>query len=150
MRSRGPPMVEILFIALFGLMVLGVPVAFAMAISVFLALSLGSSYPNIVVVKEMFAGLDSFPLLAVPFFILAAEIMTGGASTATLLRFASQFVGHLRGGLGYANVISSTRFAGISGSALADAAAEIDPSWMYFASEREAVDEEVNDYDMFF
>lgn len=122
MRSRGPPMVEILFIALFGLMVLGVPVAFAMAISVFLALSLGSSYPNIVVVKEMFAGLDSFPLLAVPFFILAAEIMTGGAITATLLRFASQFVGHLRGGLGYANVISSTMFAGISGSALADAA----------------------------
>ena len=115
-------MAEILFISLFVLMVLGLPVAFAMAISVFIAIELGSSYPPIVVVKEMFSGLDSFPLLAVPFFILAAEIMTGGAITQTLLRFASQFVGHLRGGLGYANVISSTMFAGISGSALADAA----------------------------
>ncbi|QOL80002.1 TRAP transporter large permease [Pseudooceanicola spongiae] len=115
-------MVEILFASLFVLMVLGLPVAFAMAISVFVAIGLGSSYPQIVVVKEMFSGLDSFPLLAVPFFILAAEIMTGGAITHTLLRFASQFVGHLRGGLGYANVISSTMFAGISGSALADAA----------------------------
>ena len=115
-------MAEILFVSLFVFMVLGLPVAFAMAISVFIAIELGSSYPPIVVVKEMFSGLDSFPLLAVPFFILAAEIMTGGAITQTLLRFASQFVGHLRGGLGYANVISSTMFAGISGSALADAA----------------------------
>lgn len=115
-------MAEILFAALFVLLILGLPVAFAMAISVFIAIGLGSSYPQIVVVKEMFGGLDSFPLLAVPFFILAAEIMTGGAITLMLLRFASQFVGHLRGGLGYANVFSSTLFAGISGSALADAA----------------------------
>lgn len=115
-------MAEILFPALFVLMALGLPVAFAMAISVFLALTFGSTYPHIVVVKEMFAGLDSFPLLAVPFFVLAAELMTGGAITHHLLRFASQFVGHLRGGLGHANVISSTLFAGISGSALADAA----------------------------
>ena len=62
-------MAEILFPALFILLALGLPVAFAMAISVFAALSLASSYPNIVVVKEMFSGLDSFPLLAVPFFI---------------------------------------------------------------------------------
>ncbi|MDK3017814.1 TRAP transporter large permease [Pseudodonghicola flavimaris] len=115
-------MAEILFPALFVLLALGVPVAFAMAISVFVALSFGSTYPHLVVVKEMFAGLDSFPLLAVPFFVLAAELMTGGGITQTLLRFVSQFVGHLRGGLGYANVISSTLFAGISGSALADAA----------------------------
>lgn len=115
-------MAEILFPALFVLLALGVPVAFAMAISVFVALTFGSTYPHIVVVKEMFAGLDSFPLLAVPFFVLAAELMTGGGITQTLLRFVSQFVGHMRGGLGYANVISSTLFAGISGSALADAA----------------------------
>lgn len=115
-------MAEILFPALFVLLALGVPVAFAMAIAVFVALSFGSTYPHLVVVKEMFAGLDSFPLLAVPFFVLAAELMTGGGITQILLRFVSQFVGHLRGGLGYANVISSTLFAGISGSALADAA----------------------------
>lgn len=115
-------MAEILFPALFILLALGLPVAFAMAISVFLALSFGSSYPHLVVVKEMFAGLDSFPLLAVPFFILASEIMTGGAVTQALLRLAQSLVGHLRGGLGHANIVSSAMFAGISGSALADAA----------------------------
>ncbi|GAB5430982.1 MAG: TRAP transporter large permease [Epibacterium sp.] len=115
-------MAEILFPALFVLLALGLPVAFAMMIAVFLALSFGSSYPHLVVVKEMFSGLDSFPLLAVPFFILAAAIMTGGAVTMALLRLAQSFVGHLRGGLGHANVVSSAMFAGISGSALADAA----------------------------
>lgn len=121
-RCPGVPVAEILFPLLFILLALGVPVAFAMAISVFAALSFGSSYPNLVVVKEMFSGLDSFPLLAVPFFILAAEIMTGGAITLAMLRLAQSLVGHLRGGLGHANVVSSAMFAGISGSALADAA----------------------------
>lgn len=115
-------MVTILFASFFVLLLIGVPVAFSLAISAALAVWFGSSYPMLVVVKEMFSGLDSFPLMAVPFFILAAELMTGGAMTTVLLRFASQFVGHLRGGLGYANVLSSTMFAGISGSALADAA----------------------------
>ncbi|MBK5928501.1 TRAP transporter large permease [Rhodobaculum claviforme] len=115
-------MAEILFAALAVLLLLGVPVAFALALSAFVAVALGSSFPPLVVAKEMFSGLDSFPLLAVPFFILAAELMTGGAMTAVLLRFASALVGHLRGGLGHANVLSSTMFAGISGSALADAA----------------------------
>ena len=115
-------MAEILFPALFLLLALGLPVAFAMAISVLAAIGLGSSYPSLVVAKEMFAGLDSFPLLAVPFFILAAEIMTGGAVTLAILRLAQSLVGHMRGGLGHANVISAAMFAGISGSALADAA----------------------------
>jgi tripartite ATP-independent transporter DctM subunit len=115
-------MTTILFASFFILLIIGVPVAFSLAIAAALAVWFGSSYPMLVVVKEMFSGLDSFPLMAVPFFILAAELMTGGAMTIVLLRFASQFVGHLRGGLGYANVLSSTMFAGISGSALADAA----------------------------
>ena len=115
-------MIPILFGSFVVLLVIGVPVAFTMAIASALAVYFGSNYPLIVVVKEMFSGLDSFPLMAVPFFILAAEMMSGGAMTHILLRFASQFVGHLRGGLGYANVLSSTMFAGISGSALADAA----------------------------
>ena len=74
------------------------------------------------VVQSMFAGLDSFPLLAIPFFILAAELMTGGALIDVLLRFASQLVGHVRGGLGHTNILTLTFFSGISGSALADAA----------------------------
>ena len=115
-------MAIILFAAFFALLLVGMPVAFALAIAAWAAIGLGSTYPQIVIIKEMFSGLDSFPLMAVPFFVLAAELMTGGAMTHVLLRFASQFVGHLRGGLGYANVLSSTMFAGISGSALADAA----------------------------
>jgi tripartite ATP-independent transporter DctM subunit len=111
-----------LFIAAIVLMTLGFPVAFALAISASLAVFVGGRYPQLVVFKEMFTGIDSFPLMAVPFFILAAELMSGGALTLVLLRFASQFVGHLRGGLGYANVLSLTLFSGISGSALADAA----------------------------
>lgn len=73
-----------------------------------------------VIVKSVFRP-RQLSLLAVPFFILAAEIMSVGAISMSLLRFATQFVGHLRGGLGYANVINQL-FAGISGSALADAA----------------------------
>ena len=58
-----------------------------------------------VLLKETFTGIDSFPLMAVPFFILAAELMSGGSLTEVLLRFAGQFVGHKRGGLGYTNVV---------------------------------------------
>ncbi|WP_199259671.1 TRAP transporter large permease [Paracoccus binzhouensis] len=115
-------MVEILIAAFLILMVIGVPIAFALAMAAFAAVGLSGRYPLVVVVKEMFTGLDSFPLLAVPFFILAAEIMSTGAISRMLLRFASQFVGHLRGGLGYANILTGTLFAGISGSALASAA----------------------------
>ncbi|RRH78241.1 TRAP transporter large permease [Falsigemmobacter faecalis] len=104
------------------LLIIGFPVVFALAISAFGAVLIQGKYPVVVVVKEMFTGLDSFPLMAVPFFVLAAELMTGGAMTQVLLRFAAQFFGRVRGGLGYANVFSSAMFAGISGSALADAA----------------------------
>ncbi|WP_053842557.1 TRAP transporter large permease [Paracidovorax avenae] len=111
-----------LFVAAVLLMALGFPVAFALAMSAAIAVFVGGRYPQLIVFKEMFTGIDSFPLMAVPFFILAAEIMSGGALTVVLLRFAAQFVGHLRGGLGHANILSLTLFSGISGSALADAA----------------------------
>ncbi|MDM0058013.1 TRAP transporter large permease [Variovorax fucosicus] len=101
---------------------IGVPVAFALGLSTVTTLILAESYPLMVLLKETFAGIDSFPLMAVPFFILAAELMSGGSLTEVLLRFAGQFVGHRRGGLGYTNVVSLTFFSGISGSALADAA----------------------------
>ena len=101
---------------------IGVPVAFALALATATALLVADSYPLMVLLKETFTGIDSFPLMAVPFFILAAELMSGGSLTDVLLRFAGQFVGHRRGGLGYTNVVSLTFFSGISGSALADAA----------------------------
>jgi C4-dicarboxylate transporter, DctM subunit len=101
---------------------IGVPVAFALGLSTLTALALASDFPLFVLLKETFTGIDSFPLMAVPFFILAAELMSGGSLTEVLLKFAAQFVGHKRGGLGYTNVAALTFFSGISGSALADAA----------------------------
>ncbi|WP_010458682.1 TRAP transporter large permease [Acidovorax radicis] len=101
---------------------IGVPVAFALGLATAATLILAESYPLMVLLKETFTGIDSFPLMAVPFFILAAELMSGGSLTEVLLKFAGQFVGHKRGGLGYTNVVSLTFFSGISGSALADAA----------------------------
>ena len=100
----------------------GVPVAFALGLSTVTALVISDAYPMLALLKETFTGVDSFPLMAVPFFILAAELMSGGSLTEVLLKFAGQFVGHKRGGLGYTNVVSLTFFSGISGSALADAA----------------------------
>jgi tripartite ATP-independent transporter DctM subunit len=101
---------------------IGVPVAFALGLATATTLILAENYPLMVLLKETFTGIDSFPLMAVPFFILAAELMSGGSLTEVLLRFAGQFVGHKRGGLGYTNVVGLTFFSGISGSALADAA----------------------------
>jgi TRAP-type mannitol/chloroaromatic compound transport system permease large subunit len=99
---------------------------FALGLATVTTLILAENYPLMVLLKETFTGIDSFPLMAVPFFILAAELMSGGSLTEVLLRFAGQFVGHRRGGLGYTNVVSLTFFSGISGSALADAAGRAD------------------------
>jgi C4-dicarboxylate transporter DctM subunit len=112
----------ILLISVCALLAIGVPVAFALGMSTAIAVLAVGKFSMIVVLKETFTGIDSFPLMAVPFFILAAELMSGGSLTMVLLRFAGQFVGHKRGGLGYTNIASLTFFSGISGSALADAA----------------------------
>lgn len=112
----------ILILSAIVLLAIGMPVAFALGISTLTAVLLGSELPLLAMLKQTYEGVDSFPLMAVPFFILAAELMSGGSLTEVLLKFAAQFVGHKRGGLGYTNVVSLTFFSGISGSALADAA----------------------------
>lgn len=112
----------ILLISACLLLAIGMPVAFALGLGTCLAVLIAGKFSMIVVLKETFTGIDSFPLMAVPFFILAAELMSGGSLTVVLLRFASQFVGHKRGGLGYTNIAALTFFSGISGSALANAA----------------------------
>ncbi|MGZ8259082.1 MAG: TRAP transporter large permease [Caldimonas sp.] len=103
-------------------MVIGVPIAFTMLAAGLVAVLVHGSLSPIVAVQQMFAGVDSFPLMAIPFFILAAELMTGGALTEVLLRFASLLIGRVRGGLGHTNILTLTFFSGISGSALADVA----------------------------
>lgn len=111
----------VLFGGLTLFLALGVPIAFALGAATLTAV-LGAGLNPIVVTQKLVAGLDSFPLMAIPFFLLAAELMTSGALAEVLLRFASMFVGHRRGGLGYTNILTITFFSGISGSALADAA----------------------------
>ena len=103
-------------------LIIGLPVALTMGVSGLVALWVGGQFPPLVIAQQLFNGINSFPLMAVPFFILAAELMTAGGLTASLLRFANDLVGHIRGGLGHVNVLVSMLFAGISGSALADAA----------------------------
>jgi tripartite ATP-independent transporter DctM subunit len=114
-------MVTVLFIGCTALLVLGVPVAFALGGATLIAMW-SANVPLVALPKYLFSGIDLFALEAVPFFILAAELMTGGELSNVLLRFASQFVGRFRGGLGHTNILTLTFFSGISGSALADAA----------------------------
>lgn len=103
-------------------LVVGIPVSIAMGGAGMAALLWGGAFSPLLVPQRLFSGIDSFPLMAVPFFILAAELMTGGRITDLLVRFACQLIGNVRGGLGYANVVMAIFMAGISGSALADAA----------------------------
>src|SRR5689334_192027 len=114
-------MVTVLFVACVALLALGVPVAFALGGATLAAMA-SQGVPLVALPKYLFSGIDLFALEAVPFFILTAELMTGGELSAVLLRFASQFVGRFRGGLGHTNILTLTFFSGISGSALADAA----------------------------
>ena len=114
-------MIVTLFGACIALLALGVPVAFSLGGAALFAVFVGH-LPVIALPKYMFSGIDVFALMAVPFFILTAELMTGGSLSEVLLRFASQFVGRFRGGLGHTNILAITFFSGISGSALADAA----------------------------
>ncbi len=115
-------MTAILLIAFAVGLIIGLPVAITMGISGLTAVLADGRFPALVVPQYLFNGISSFPLMAVPFFILAAEIMTASGLTTSLLRFANDLVGHIRGGLGHVNVLVSMLFAGISGSALADAA----------------------------
>ncbi len=115
-------MTTVLGLVFLTLMVIGAPIAFAMLIAGLVAVWLKPGLSSLVVMQNLFSGLDSFPLMAIPFFILAAELMTGGALTDVLLKFAARLVGMRRGGLGHANILTLTFFSGISGSALADAA----------------------------
>jgi tripartite ATP-independent transporter DctM subunit len=100
-------------------LVIGVPVALAMGLTS-MAVAFLLDIPMSVLAQRMVAGVNSFPLLAIPFFILAGEIMNAGGISQRLIKLSDVIVGRFRGGLGMVNVSSSMLFGGISGSALAD------------------------------
>ena len=116
-------MITFLILGLFSvLLLLRVPVAMSMLFASLIVLVAQGEVPLIVVPQFIIAGLTKFELLAVPFFILAAEIMNSGGLTERIFRFALACVGWMRGGLAQVNVVASVVFAGISGTAVADAA----------------------------
>ncbi|TPP04645.1 TRAP transporter large permease [Rhizobium glycinendophyticum] len=104
------------------LMMIGTPIAFCLGFAS-LATVLYLGLPPIVVFQQINSGMNVFAMMSIPFFIFAGDLMVRGGIATRLIRFAAGLVGHLRGGLGQVNIIASTLFGGISGSAVADASA---------------------------
>lgn len=114
----------VLLVAVFALtLVLGVPIAFCLGLAGLAFIVLSGTVPIAVLPTLMFGGMDSFPLLAIPFFVIAGDLMQRCGVLPRLIEFASAMVGHLRGGLAYVVVLSSMLFAGVTGVALAECAA---------------------------
>jgi tripartite ATP-independent transporter DctM subunit len=111
----------ILMIAFALMMALGVPIAISLGFGTVIAILATGKYPVLAAVHRMISGVDSYILLAIPFFILAGQLMNTGGITKKIFRFASALVGHIPGGLGHANIVASIIFSGMSGSAVADA-----------------------------
>lgn len=107
-----------------GVMAIGVPVVFALAFGPLVGLLVDGRQSFLIVVPQrLFVGINVYPLLAIPLFILAGELMNVGGITQRLVDFSQKLVGHMRGGLGHVTIVSATIFSGISGSAVADASA---------------------------
>jgi C4-dicarboxylate transporter DctM subunit len=114
-------MIWILFAVFLISLAMGVPIAFSLGLSSF-AYIFFSDIPLVIIPQKLYAGIDVFVLLCVPGFILAGNLMNKGGITERVVGFSNAMVGHIRGGLGLANIVASMIFAGISGTAVADSA----------------------------
>ncbi|MBY3597596.1 TRAP transporter large permease [Rhizobium bangladeshense] len=112
----------ILFGVFTTLMLIGTPIAFCLGVASF-ATVLYMGLPPLVVFQRLNSGMSVFSLLAIPFFIYAGDLMVRGGIASRIVAFAASLVGHVRGGLGQVNVVTATLFGGISGAAVAEAAA---------------------------
>lgn len=116
----------LLFLPIFLILIMvGLPVIFALLASPIALIMFEGDQRNVVagLYRNLYNGMDSFPLMALPFFMLAGEVMNRGGITLRLVEFSQAFMGHLRGGLAHVNILSSMLFAGLSGSAVADTSA---------------------------
>lgn len=111
------------FISLFVLMFLGVPIAISLGLSTVLGITMHEVIPLETVPQRIFVSVNSFPLMAIPFFILAGNLMGAGSMSKRLVNFASSLVGHFTGGLAMVAIVTSMFFAAISGSGAATTAA---------------------------
>jgi TRAP-type transport system large permease protein len=109
--------------SLLGVMALGMPIAFALLFSGVALMIYLDIFDSQIIAQNLINGADNFPLMAIPFFILAGELMNAGGISKRIIQFALALVGHIRGGLGYVAILASIMFAGLSGSAVADTAA---------------------------
>jgi C4-dicarboxylate transporter DctM subunit len=116
-------MLGILFSTFFILLVIGVPIAFAIGVATFVPLLLDGRLPFALVITRMFGGMDSFPLMAIPFFILTGTLATACDLVDKIMVLANFMVGRFRAGLAQVDIVTSMLFGGVSGSAVADCAA---------------------------
>ena len=115
-RGAVTAMLIVLLVVVFALtMTLGVPIAFCLGLGGLAFIVLSGTVPIAVLPTLMFGGMDSFPLLAIPFFIIAGDLMQRSGVLPKLIDFANSLVGHLRGGLAYVVVLTSMLFAGVTG-----------------------------------
>ena len=110
----------IMFVILIALMFIGVPIAFSMGLSAVLMLLINNTATPMVIAQKAVNGLDSFTIMAIPFFMMASSILSGTDVGIKIFRFAGTMVQHLRGGLAHVNVLTSMIMAGMSGSAVSD------------------------------
>lgn len=111
----------VLIIVFAVLMIIGVPIAVSLAFSAIVTVFVTDSFAITAIIHRMIGSTNSYTLLAIPFFILAAKLMNTGSITKRIFRAAAAWVGHIPGGLGHANIVASIIFSGMSGSAVADA-----------------------------
>lgn len=116
-------MVIFIIVVFFILMLMGIPIAFVLGLTPFIYWIIEGGIPSIIFPQRMFSGSSSFVLMAIPFFVLAGNLMSYGGVTKRIIAFTQAIVGNISGGLGVVNVVSSMLFGGISGSANADVAA---------------------------
>ena len=118
--------VAVFILSLLGAMALGMPIAYALlvcgiALMAFMAATTGLvAFDSQILAQRFVEGADNFPLLAVPFFLLAGEFMNAGGLSRRIVNLAMAWVGHFRGGLGYVTVIAAVVMASLSGSAVAE------------------------------
>jgi tripartite ATP-independent transporter DctM subunit len=115
--------IALFLFVLFATMTVGVPIAFALMLTALALMVQLDFFDAQLLAQNVQAGFDSFPLLAVPFFILAGELMNAGGLSRRIIDLARSFVGHIPGGLGYVAIAASLMLASMSGSAIADTAA---------------------------
>ena len=115
--------IVVFLVSLLGSMAIGVPVAFALIFCGIALMTYGGIFDTQIVAQRMITGADTFTLLAIPFFLLAGEIMNAGGLSRRIVEFAIACVGHIRGGLGIVAIVAAIIMASISGSAAADTAA---------------------------